>query len=129
MAGALDCDIEAFISTPGLQAKGLPPHRLSQARLTDLYWTFAQLIAHHTSGGCNLNPGDLLGSGTISGAQEGSAGALLELSENGRRVLELASGEKRCFLLDGDEVIFRAHCRREGYIQIGFGECRGRIIA
>jgi fumarylacetoacetase len=125
--GALDCTIEAFLLTPGLAAKGLPPQRLSRANATDLYWTFAQMVAHHSSGGCNLNPGDLFGSGTISGASSDGWGALLELSENGQRTIELGSGEKRTFLENGDEVIFRAHCCRDGFVPIGFGECRGRI--
>jgi fumarylacetoacetase len=125
--GALDCTLEAFLLTPGLAARGLPPQRLSRANATDLYWTFAQMVAHHTSGGCNLNPGDLFGSGTISGASADGWGALLELSENGQRTIELGSGETRTFLLDGDEVIFQAHCRRDGFVPIGFGECRGRI--
>lgn len=125
--GALDIEVEALLSTPGLRAKGLPPHRLSLANTKDLYWTFAQMVAHHTCGGCNLNPGDLLGSGTISGATRESWGCLYELTENGKRSVELVSGETRSFLEDGDEVIFRASCRRDGYMSIGFGDCRGRV--
>ena len=84
----------------------------------------AQLVAHHTCGGCNLLPGDLFGTGTISGPTEEGYGSLIELSDDGTRTITLASGETRTFLEDGDEVIFRAHCRRDGYAPIGFGECR-----
>ncbi len=126
-AGALDATLEVLLSTPGMRERSLPPERLSQASARDLYWTPAQMVAHHTSGGCNLEPGDLFGSGTVSGPERASFGSLLELSEAGRRPLALASGETRRFLEDGDEVIFRASCRREGFASIGFGECRGTI--
>jgi fumarylacetoacetase len=129
VTGALDCRLEAFLLTPGLAAKRLPAHRLSLANTTDLYWTFAQMVAHHTVGGCNLRPGDLFGSGTISAATPDGCGALLELTENGSKPITLPTGETRTFLEDGDEVIFRAHCHREGFASIGFGECRGRIAA
>lgn len=125
--GALDVELEAQLWTPELKARGLPPHRLSLANTSDLYWTFAQMVAHHTCGGCNLNPGDLLGSGTISGPSREGCGSLSELTEDGRQAIRLASGETRSFLKDGDEVIFRARCRRDGYVSIGFGDCRGRI--
>jgi fumarylacetoacetase len=126
--GAFDIALEAFISTEGLRAKGLPPHRMSASNTTDLYWTLAQLVAHHTSGGCNLRPGDLFGTGTISGPTREGYGSLMELSEDGARATTLASGETRTFLEDGDEVIFRAHCHRPGFAAIGFGECRARLI-
>ena len=92
-----------------------------------MYWTVAQLIAHHTSGGCNLGAGDLFGSGTISGPTPGGFGSLLEATEGGRKPLDLPSGESRSFLEDGDEVIMRARARRDGFASIGFGECRGVI--
>jgi len=111
-----------------MRGKGLAPQRLSQANSTELYWTVAQLVAHHSCGGCNLNAGDLFGSGTISGTTRESFGSLLELTQGGREPLTLASGETRRFLEDGDEIILRAHCRRDGYVPIGFGECRGRIV-
>ena len=101
---------------------------MSRSNTTDLYWTVAQLVAHHTCGGCNLMPGDMFGSGTISGATPEGYGSLMELSADGQRATSLASGESRTFLEDGDEVIFRAHCRRDGYAPIGFGECRARIV-
>ena len=125
--GAFDIALEAFLLTEGLRAKGLPPHRMSASNTTDLYWTLAQLVAHHTSGGCNLRAGDLFGTGTISGPTREGYGSLMELSEDGTRATTLASGETRTFVENGDEVIFRAHCRRPGYAPIGFGECRARI--
>jgi fumarylacetoacetase len=128
-AGAFDIDLEAFLSTEGLRAKGLPPHRMSASNTQDLYWTLAQLVAHHTCGGCNLLPGDLFGTGTISGPTLEGYGSLMELSADGTRRTTLASGETRAFLENGDEVIFRARCRREGFVSIGFGECRARIMA
>jgi fumarylacetoacetase len=126
--GAFGIVLEAFISTEGLRAKGLPPHRMSASNTTDLYWTLAQLVAHHTSGGCNLRAGDLFGTGTISGPTRDGYGSLMELSEDGGRATTLESGESRTFLEDGDEAIFRAHCNRPGFAAIGFGECRARII-
>ena len=122
--GAFGIDLEVQLLTPGLTE----PQRLSTSSATDLYGTPAQFVAHHASGGCNLQPGDLFGSGTISGAGPGTAGSLLELSNGGRKPLELASGETRRFLEDGDTVILRAACRREGAVTIGFGECRGTIL-
>ena len=127
-AGAFDIALEAFLLTEGLRAKGLPPHRMSASNTTDLYWTLAQLVAHHISGGCNLRAGDLFGTGTISGPTREGYGSLMELSEDGRRATTLASGETRTFVENGDEVIFRAHCRSTGYAPIGFGECRARIV-
>jgi fumarylacetoacetase len=125
--GALDIDLEVLLVTAGLREKGLPAHRLSASNTRHLYWTVAQLVAHHASGGCNLRPGDIFGTGTISGPSEDALGSLLEISAGGRRPLTLASGETRRFLEDGDTVIMRARCRREGFATIGFGECRGTI--
>jgi fumarylacetoacetase len=126
-AGALDLELEVFLLTPGLQAKGLAPQRLSVGNARHLYWTVAQLVAHHSSGGCNLRAGDLFGTGTISAPQDGGLGSLLEISAGGRRPVELPSGESRRFLEDGDTVIMRARCAREGFATIGLGECRGTI--
>jgi len=106
---------------------GQPPERLSKGPMTAMYWTAAQLVAHHTVNGCNLQPGDLLGTGTLSSETRETFGSLLELSEGGKQPLTLANGETRSFLEDGDEVIMTAHAVREGYRSIGFGECRGRI--
>jgi fumarylacetoacetase len=126
--GAFDIALEALVLTAQMREKGLAPHLMSQSNTTDLYWTLAQLVAHHTSGGCNLLPGDLFGTGTISGPTAAGWGSLSELSGDGQRTISLASGETRTFLEDGDEVIFRAHCRRDGYAAIGFGECRARVV-
>jgi fumarylacetoacetase len=94
-----------------------------------MYWTPAQLIAHHTANGCNLLPGDLLGSGTASGPTPGSAGCLLERTRNGRESVPLRSGGTLTFLEDGDEVIMRGTCSAPGFATLGFGECRGRVVA
>ena len=140
-AGGFDITLEVSLATKQMRDKGIAPQRLSRGNFRDMYWTIAQMIAHHTSGGCNLQPGDLLGSGTISGKTRDSRGSLLELTWDGdpfasppklvpgtaRTPIELPTGETRKFLEDGDEVIMRAYCEREGFRRIGFGECRGVI--
>ena len=126
--GALDLELDVLLLTPAMRERGDAPRQLSQGTARDLYWTPAQLVAHHASGGCNLQPGDLLGTGTISGGKPGSFGSLLELTVGGREPLRLPGGEERRFLEDGDEVILRARARREGYASIGLGECRGRVV-
>jgi fumarylacetoacetase len=126
--GAYDIGLEVHLMTAGLAEQGSAPERLSHSNAGDLYWTAAQLVAHHASGGCNLQPGDLLGSGTISGPNADGAGSLIELSRGGSQPLVLASGETRRFLEDGDEVILAAACRREGFAAIGFGTCRGVVV-
>ena len=126
--GAFDMTLEVWISTQGMRDTGLPPQRLMQSNFKDSYWTVAQLVAHHTVNGCNLAPGDLFGSGTQSGAAPGQGGSMLELSVGGKQPLTLANGETRSFLQDGDTVILRGHCAREGYRRIGFGDCSGTII-
>lgn len=127
-AGGLGLALEAWLVTPGLTARGLPPHRIADSHARHMYWTVAQMVAHHSSNGCNLNPGDLFGSGTISGPGREGYASLLEATQGGREPLTLASGEQRRFLEDGDEVILRAIARREGFVSIGFGECRGRVM-
>lgn len=127
-SGAIDLTVEAYLLTPAMRAAGAEPHRLSRANLRDLYWTPAQLIAHHTSNGCNLTPGDLVATGTISGPNEDSAGCLLELTQGGGKALALPNGEKRNALEDGDEVILQGYCRRDGYPKISLGECRGVVM-
>ena len=126
-SGAFDIELEALLLTRAMREKGLEPHCMSRSNTLDLYWTVAQLVTHHTCGGCNLLPGDLFGSGTISGPSEDGWGSLNELSHSGQRAIPLHSGETRTYLEDGDEVIFRAHGRRDGYASIGFGDCRARI--
>ena len=126
-AGALDIELEVFLCSQSLQSKGLPAQRLAASNARHLYWTVAQLVAHHTCGGCNLRPGDLFGTGTISSDAPDGLGSLLEISAGGRRPVELGSGDTRRFLEDGDTIILRAHCRRDGFATIGFGECRGTI--
>jgi fumarylacetoacetase len=126
--GAFDIRLEALLLTAVMREKGIAPHAMSHSNTTDLYWTVAQMVAHHSCGGCNLLPGDIFGSGTISGPTDEGCGSLMELSADGQRRISLESGETRTFLEDGDEVIFRAHCRRDGYATIGFGECRARIV-
>ncbi|QYU70536.1 fumarylacetoacetase [Leptolyngbya sp. 15MV] len=124
--GALGLTLEVHLLTPAMRAAGLAPHRLSRGEATGLYWTPAQLVAHHTSNGCNLRPGDLLGTGTIS--VEGGYGSLLELSRGGKEPVALPGGETRRFLEDGDEVFLTARAERDGFVGIGFGECRGVVV-
>ena len=121
--GGFAIEVEMHLRTEAMKA----PVRLSRASFRDSYWTPAQLVAHHTSNGCNLRPGDLLGSGTISGTTPDSFGSLIELTQGGKNAVSLPGGESRTFLEDGDEVIERARCARDGYATIGFGEARGTI--
>ena len=104
------------------------PQRLMQSNFRDSWWTVAQLLTHHTASGCNLQPGDLLGSGTQSGPEPGQGGSLLELTNGGKAPLTLSSGETRTFLQDGDTVILRAHCSAPGRARIGLGEVRGTVV-
>ena len=129
MGGAFDVGLEVWISTAAMRSAGLPPQQLMRSSFKDSYWTVAQMVAHHTVNGCNLQPGDLLGSGTQSGSEPGQGGSMLELSSGGKQPLRLANGESRSFLDDGDRVILRGHCDREGYRRIGFGDCAGTIVA
>ena len=126
--GGIDLTLEVHIASRRMRESGLPPMRLSQGNLRNLYWTLGQLLAHHASNGCNLQPGDLLASGTVSGPQPGERGCLLELTQRGAEPIRLPSGEERKFLEDGDEVVLRGFCERDGFKRIGFGECRGAII-
>ena len=127
-AGGLDLELSVSIRSAAMRAAGLPAHRLSVGNARYLYWTFAQMLAHHTSGGCNLRPGDLLGSGTISAPDPDGYGSLLELSAGGKKELALPGGETRSFIEDGDEIIFSARARREGFASIGFGACSAEIL-
>ncbi len=126
--GGLDLTLEVSLQTPAMRTAGREPHRLSSGNFQQMYWTLAQLLAHHTSNGCNLRPGDLLGSGTVSGATKDSRGCLLELSWRGTEPLMLPGGEKRRFLQDGDEIVLRGFAERPGFRRIGLGECRGRVL-
>jgi len=126
-AGNLDIAVEAYLRTARMRAADAPPFRLSRGNFRDLYWTPAQMLAHHATGGCNLNPGDLIATGTISGAEKGSWGSLIEITARGKEPLVLPNGETRTFLEDGDEVLLRARCERPGQVGIGFGECRGIV--
>jgi fumarylacetoacetase len=122
--GGADVELEAFISTQRIRESGESPARIVVTNFKYAYWSFAQMIAHHTSNGCNLRPGDLLGSGTVSGPTDESRACLLEHTEP----LQLPDGEARQYLQDGDEVVFKARAQRQGYVSIGFGECRARIV-
>ncbi len=126
--GAIDIRLEAFIQTARMQARSEPPQRLTTTSFRHAYWTISQLVAHHTVNGCNLRPGDLLGSGTQSGPTPEEAGSLVELSVGGTRKLKIGSDELRTFLEDGDSVIFRGWCERPGAVSIGFGELHGRVL-
>ena len=106
----------------------MAPACLSRGNFRDMYWTMAQMLTHHTSNGCNLRPGDLLASGAVSGPQKDGRGCLLELTSRGKKPITLPTGEERKFLEDGDEVILRGFCARDGFRRIGLGSCRGTIL-
>jgi fumarylacetoacetase len=128
--GAIDLTLELWLQTAAMQAAGLPAVRLAQSNAAEAaYWTFAQLVTHHTVGGCNLRPGDLLGSGTLSGPAADQGGSLLELSLGGRQTIRLPNGEERTFLQDGDTVILRGHAARAGAARIGLGEVSGTLLS
>lgn len=124
----VDVRIEAYVSTQNMRASDIPPARLSLGHARDLYWTPGQLLTHHASNGCDMHPGDLMGSGTVSGPERENEGCLLELTRGGREPVTLPGGETRRFLADGDEVILKGYCEADGFARIGFGECRARIL-
>ncbi len=126
--GALDIELEVLLLTEAMRNKGEPAQRIALSSTRNMYWTVAQMVTHHSVNGCSLQPGDLFGSGTLSGSTLDSLGSLLEITGGGKQPLELPNGETRTFLEDGDEIILKARCRREGYASIGFGECRGRVL-
>ena len=128
-SGGFDIALEVLLTSARMRDEGVPPWRVSVGSFAAMYWTVAQLVAHHTSNGCNLQPGDLLASGTVSGPTKESRGCLLERTWRGTEPLTLPTGEVRRFLEDGDEVIMRASCARDGRRRIGFGECRGIVSA
>ena len=127
--GGIDIMLEVHLVTEKMRAVNHEPVRLSRGNFRDMYWTIAQMVAHHASNGCNLRAGDLLASGTVSGEAKDSRGCLLELTWRGSEPIALPGGEERRFLQDGDEIIITASCEREGYARIGFGECRARLVA
>ncbi len=126
--GGVAITLEVSLRTARMRELGLAAERVSRTGFATMYWTLAQLVAHHTSNGCSLRPGDLLGSGTVSGPERAARGCLLELTMRGREPLVLGTGEKRTFLEDGDEVVLAGWCERPGQARIGLGECRGIVL-
>jgi len=127
ISGGIQLFLEVWIQSALMRDRKLPAVRLSRTEFGSMYWTPAQMLAHHASNGCNLRPGDLLGSGTVSGKDKTERGCLLELTWRGSEPLTLPTGEPRRFLEDGDEVIMRGYCEKEGFVRIGFGDCRGIV--
>jgi len=126
--GALAIQLEVTLTTEQMRRDGNAPHVLSRGSAdAAMYWSAAQIVAHHSSNGCNLQPGDLIGTGTLSTDSDLGLGSLLEISRGGKQPIKLASGETRGFLEDGDELTLRAWC--DGAVRIGFGECVGRVVA
>lgn len=126
--GAVDMRLEVLIQTAQMKNSRMPPERLSKSNFTDSFWTVAQMLTHHTVNGCNMKPGDLFGSGTMSGSVEGSQGALIEITNGGSKPVTLGSGEQRTFLEDGDTILLKARCERDGAASIGFGDCAGTVL-
>ena len=127
--GALAIQLEVTLTTEKMRAAGLAPQILSRGSAdAAMYWSAAQIVAHHSANGCNLQPGDLIGTGTLSTDSAGGLGSLLEISQGGKRPVQLASDETRSFLEDGDEVTLKAWCEADGAVRIGFGECVGRVV-
>lgn len=136
--GGVDIQLEVYLASQKMREANVDPMRLSRTSFTNMYWTIAQMLTHHASNGCNLRPGDLMASGTVSGPTRDQRGCLLELTWNGdaqnplpgtdRTPIELPTGEKRKFLEDGDEVVMKAFCQRDGFRKIGFGTCASEIL-
>ena len=126
--GAIDIQLEVWLSSAAQRQAGREATRLSGTNFRHQYWSVAQMVAQHTVGGCNLQPGDILGSGTVSGPTPGEAGAIIELTEGGRKPLDLGHGEQRTFLQDGDQVTLTGWCEKPGYARISFGQCRGEVL-
>ncbi len=125
--GGLQVQMEALISTAAARSRGEAPQRIVATNFRYIYWTLAQMLTHHASGGCVLKPGDLMGSGTVSGPDQSTAGCLLEITSRGANPVRLPTGETRSFLEDGDEVVLTARCEADGFVGIGLGECRGVV--
>lgn len=126
--GGLDITLDAYLLTPRMRDAGAAPARVTRTNFRHMYWTFAQMLTHHASNGCSLRPGDILASGTTSGPTDDSRACLAEISARGSKPFTLPSGETRTYLQDGDEAIFRGRAERDGYVGIGFGECRGAVL-
>lgn len=126
--GGVAITLEVWLRTARMRAEGRPAERLSQGDFRRMYWTLGQMLTHHASNGCNLRPGDLIASGTVSGPARDARGCLLELAWRGTEPVTLSTGEQRSFLADGDEVILRGWCEAPGRVRIGFGECRGTVL-
>jgi fumarylacetoacetase len=126
--GGIDINLEVYITTKKMREDGDEPFLLSRSNLKDLYWTIGQMLTHHASNGCNLNVGDLMATGTMSGKEDSERGCLLEITKRGAEPVELPNGETRKFLEDYDEIIMKGFCEREGFRRIGFGECRGMVL-
>lgn len=127
-SGGFDIKLEVYIQTAKMREENEAPFLLSRSNMKDLYWTIGQMLTHHASNGCNLQTGDLMATGTVSGREKDERGCLLELTWRGKEPIELPSGEQRRFLEDGDEIIMRGFCEKDGFRRIGFGECRGIIL-
>jgi fumarylacetoacetase len=128
-SGGIAIQLEATLSTDRMRAEGLPPHVLSRGSAdAAMYWSAAQIVAHHSSNGCNLQPGDLIGTGTLSTGNDDGLGSLLEISRGAKQPVDLPNGESRTFLEDGDEVVLRGWCEADGAVRIGLGECVGRVV-
>lgn len=127
-SNAIEIDVEVALESAEMRKQGVGAAMLSKARFAQQYWSVFQMLVHHASNGCNLRPGDVMGTGTISGPEAGEEGCLLEKTFNGANPVELPTGEIRRFLEDGDEVVMHARCVKDGYVSIGFGECRGRVV-
>jgi fumarylacetoacetase len=125
--GGVDIRLTVSMTSEKMRAEGQGEHRLSQGNFDQMYWTIGQMVTHHASNGCNLRPGDLMASGTVSGPEKSMRGCLLELTWRGTEPIDLPSGEQRRFLEDGDELIIRGRCEADGAVGIGFGECRGTV--
>lgn len=126
--GGFDLQLEVLLRTQQMRTQNIAPLKLSHGNFKEMYWTFAQMLTHHASNGCNLRTGDLIASGTVSGPTKDARGCLLELTWRGTEPIALPTGETRTFLQDGDEVVLRGFCEREGFRRIGFGECRGVVL-
>ena len=126
--GAFSITLSAYMSSARMRQDGLAPHRLSEGPASNMYWTAAQIVAHHASNGCNLNAGDLLGTGTISAPTSDGYGSLLEITKGGKEGIILPSGESRTFVENEDEILLTATAHADGFVSIGFGECRAMVL-